>query len=184
MRGKLIFSVDLERMRKHKRDAYVWMGSLAVLSLCGLAYSLLDWESIVDNPGINAVGVVLLFIFSASSFLFLFIYLGLKPQAFIVYELGVSPPLKPWRALLLKEHFISHEEIRRVDVEAERLVLVDGSEISLYSWFLYNFLSSEKDVRRLKRLLKALHDFIEEMRKAEAEGKKADWVLKEEDVEF
>lgn len=184
MKGKPIFSVNSKRMWKHKRDAYAWMGSLAFLSLCGLVYSLLEWKSMVDNPGINAVGVALLFFFSALSLLFLFIYLGLKPQAFIVYEGGISPPLKPWRTLFMKEYLIPYKEIRRVDPEDEKLILKDGREISLASWFLYNFLSSERDVGQLKKLLRVIYDFIEEMNRMEAKGETMDWVLKRGSVEL
>lgn len=178
MKGKPVFSVDLERMRKHKRDARLWMGGLALLSLCGLAYTLFDWESMVDDPGINAIGVALLYVFSISATLFLFVYLGLKPQAFIVYEGGISPPLKPWRMLLTEEYFIPYERIRQVDLEDRKLVLQDGREIALASWFLYNFLSSERDVGRLNRLIRSIRSFIEEAKAMEARGEEVDWVLR------
>lgn len=177
-KGKPIFSVDLDGMRKHKKDALIWMGGIAILSLCGLAYTLLEWESVVDNPGINAVGVALLYVFTISATLFLFVYLGLKPQAFIVYEGGISPPLKPWRMLFVREYFIPYKKIGRVDLKDERLVLKDGREIALASWFLYNFLSSEGDVGQLEKLLRVIHDFIEEMNAMEVEGEETDWTLK------
>ena len=184
MKGEAIFSVDSKRMWKHKKDARIWMGGIAILSLCGLAYTLLDWESMVENPGINAVGVALLYSFSAFSVIFLFIYLGLKPQAFIVYEGGISPPMKPWRTLFMNEYLIPYREIMRVDPEDEKLVLKDGREIPLASWFLYNFLSSEKDVRRLRKLLRVIHDFIEETNEMEARGEEIDWLLKREGVDL
>lgn len=160
------------------------MGGIAVLLLCGLAYSLFEWEAMVDDPGINAVGVALLYVFSISACLFLFVYLGLKPQAFIVYEGSISPPMKPWKMIFMKEYFIPYEEIRRVNPEDEKLVLKDGREIPLFSWFLYNFLSSERDVGRLKKLLRVIQDFIEETNRMETKGEKIDWVLKREGVEL
>ncbi len=92
--------------------------------------------------------------------------------------------MKPWTMLFTEEYLIPYKEMRRVDPEDEKLILKDGREIPLFSWFLYNFLSSEQDAGRLKKLLKVVHDFIEGANGMEAEGEEMDWVLRRDRVEL
>ncbi len=165
MKGKQIYIVDEERTRMHKRDTYLWLGTLILFVIFFgtlLSYYVLDGKMILLDildikfiiaawGSIGAVSVVLL-------------WAGVRVQPFAIYERGIVPPLKPWSKMFSKEYFIPYERMERIDTDRWKIMEKGGRKSNLRSWFLFNFVRSGKEADRVEEMLKKIAKKINEER--------------------
>jgi hypothetical protein len=176
MKGKRIYVVDEERVRKHKRDTYLLIGFLFILSLGGTMFSILYWNPLVEDPGINAPGVLALFIFSDVGVGTILFWAGIRLQPFAIYERGIVPPFKPWRKMFDKEYFIPYERIAKIDTDNWKIIEKNGTKSNLRSWFLFNFVRSGREANEVERMIKEIakkvnEEKVEEIKEEELTNK-------------
>ena len=156
MRGKLIYVVDEERIRKHKRVSFFFLIPADILFVVGLVYDFIYWDEVSKDPGIN-FPLLLFFecLFSIVIFIVL-IYNGFRVQPFGIYERGIVPPLKPWSKMFSKEYFIPYERMEKIDTDRWKIVEKGGRKSNLRSWFLFNFVRSGKEADMVEEMLKKI----------------------------
>ena len=128
----------------------------------GTFFSIVNWNTLVKDPGINASGVLGLFIFTAISVGLILFWAGVRVQPFGIYEKGIVPPLKPWSRMFSKEYFIPYERIEKIDTGRWKIVEKGGRKSNLRSWFLFNFVRSSKEADMVEDMLKKIAKLINE----------------------
>lgn len=163
MRGKRIYVVDEERVRKHKRDTYLMLGGglsfIIALSFLPTGTEVLYGTVLLDFSDIKFVVVAWLSILSV---ILIILWAGVRLQPFAIYERGIMPPLKPWGKMFAKEYFIPYERIERIDTERWKIIEKGGRESNLRSWFLFNFVRSGKEADKVEDMLKVIAEILNE----------------------
>ena len=176
MKGMLIYVVDEERIRKHKRDTYLLVGGSVLFSMflgTLFSYWTLNGKMILLHSS-NVKFVVVAWTSICAMWL-VFLWAGIRVQPFGIYERGIVPPLKPWSKMFSKEYFIPYEKMEKIDTEKWKIVEKNGRKSNLRSWFLFNFVRSGKEADMVENMLKKIaekinNERVKEIKEAELRG--------------